>query len=129
MTTSLYVAAMGWALLVTGPWYLIAFGIYGAGELVGVYAPNYILSASRSGEIRRNMAIVTMMMVPAAPAGTLFGAISDHFGGRHGAATGFRISFAVCAAMMIAGIVLALLRLPRRPQEALAKSPRDAHEA
>ena len=44
----LYVAAQAWAIVATGTWYLLAFGLYGAGELVGVYAPNYILSASRT---------------------------------------------------------------------------------
>jgi hypothetical protein len=115
-TTTLFIAAMGWALTVTGKWYLVAFGIYGAGELIGVYAPNYILSSSRPRDMRRNMAIVTMLMLPAAPFGTFFGAIADHYGERFGKAAGFRISFAVCAGIMVVGISLAALVLPSRPR-------------
>jgi MFS family permease len=112
----------------TGKLYLVAFGLYGAGELVGVYAPNYILSASAPGEIRRNMAIVTMMMAPAAPAGALFGAISDHYGRIYGAATGYRVSFAVCAAVVSAGILLALVALPARPCS-VREAGEDAHRS
>lgn len=116
MTATVYVASLGWAMIASGQWYLVTFGIYGAGELFGVYAPNYILSASRPTDIRRNMAFVTMMMAPAAPAGYLLGAIVDYFGKIHGKAAGFRISFAVCAAIMMTGIVVALLFLPARPR-------------
>ena len=80
VTSCLYVAAKAWAIVATGTWYLLAFGLYGAGELVGVYAPNYILSASRPSRMRRNMALVTLMMAPVAPAASLFGAISDRVG-------------------------------------------------
>ena len=41
-TSSIFLVAQIWAMCVTGPWYLVAFGLHGAGELVGVYAPNYI---------------------------------------------------------------------------------------
>ena len=33
-------------MLVPGPWFLLAFGLLGAGELYGVYFPNYILCCS-----------------------------------------------------------------------------------
>lgn len=115
-TASVYVASLGFAMVAAGDWYLLTLGIYGAGELFGVYAPNYILSASRQPDIRRNMAFVTMMMAPAAPTGYLLGVIADHYGQLYGKATGFRISFAVCAAIMMIGIVLAVFRLPARPR-------------
>ncbi|MDA1054770.1 MAG: hypothetical protein O3C40_30450 [Planctomycetota bacterium] len=123
LTGCIFVAAQLWAIFATGAAYLIAFGIYGAGELIGVYAPNYILSASRPSQIRRNMAFVTMLMAPAAPTGYLFGAISDYirqhnitaFGVSSSRAFGFQASFAVCAAMMVFGIVLAVCLLPARP--------------
>lgn len=128
ITAVIFIAAQLWAIFATGTWYLVAFGLYGAGELVGVYAPNYILSASRPADIRRNMAYVTMLMVPAAPTGYLYGAIADsmksdtttqletmHEAQR--AALGFQISFAVCAALMVIGVVIAVLFLPRRPIE------------
>ncbi|MEX0729006.1 MAG: hypothetical protein WD065_22215, partial [Planctomycetaceae bacterium] len=66
-TGLIFISALVWAIFATGTWYLIAFGIYGAGELVGVYGPNYLLSASKPHEMRRNMAFMTMLMVPAAP--------------------------------------------------------------
>lgn len=122
-TSAIFFAAQVWAVLVTGPWYLVAFGMHGAGELVGVYAPNYIVSASRRDDLRRNMAFVTMLMVPAAPAGYLFGAIVDSVKasgwtalGMNSAALGFRLSFLVCGLMILCGIVLAITMLPSRPR-------------
>ena len=124
MTGSIFVAAQLWAIFATGLAWLIAFGIYGAGELIGVYAPNYILSASRESQIRRNMAFVTMLMVPAAPTGYLFGAITDYihrhditaFGTTSSRAFGFQASFATCAALMTLGLILAVCVLPKNPQ-------------
>lgn len=122
-TGAIFFLGQIWAMCVTGPWYLLASGLHGAGELIGVYAPNYIVSASSKNDLRRNMAFVTMLMVPAAPAGYLYGAIVEHvkskgwsLWGMNGAALGFRISFAVCATLILAGIILALVALPRRPR-------------
>lgn len=122
-TASIYLVGQIWAMLATGPWYLLAFGIHGAGELVGVYAPNYIVSASRRDELRRNTAFMTMLMVPAAPAGYLYGAIVDYVKatnetmfGMNSIAFGFRLSFFVCALIILSGILLALIGLPRTPR-------------
>jgi MFS family permease len=115
VTALLLAAAVLWAMFATPATYLLVFGIFGAGELVGVYAPNYILSASRKEDMRRNMAFVTMMMAPAAPAGYLFGTISDVAGAWYGKAAGFRISFAACLALVLAGALLAAALLPARP--------------
>ena len=122
-TSSIFVFAQIWAMFVTGPWYLVAFGLHGAGELIGVYAPNYIVSASRPDELRRNMAFVTMLMVPAAPAGYLYGAIVDGVKragwtalGMNSASLGFRLSFLVCGSLILSGIVLAIALLPARPK-------------
>ncbi len=122
-TSSIYLAAQLWAIFVTGPWYLVAFGIHGAGELVGVYAPNYIVSASRPDQLRRNMAFVTMLMVPAAPAGYLYGAIVDGVkragwttSDMNSASLGFRLSFLVCGLLILSGILLAITLLPARPR-------------
>ncbi len=122
-TSLIFLTSQIWAMLVTGPWYLVAFGIYGAGELVGVYAPNYIVSASRQAELRRNLAFVTMLMAPAAPAGYLFGAIVDGiksrdltFCGVNSTALGFRLSFLACSLFILAGIVIAATLLPKQPR-------------
>jgi MFS family permease len=112
-TGSIFALSLVWALCVPGPAYLLAFGIFGAGELVGVYAPNYILSASSPQRIRRNMAFVTMMMAPAAPAGYLFGAIANS--AALGREAGLRLSLVVCAAILVVGVVLCVLLLPRSP--------------
>ena len=121
-TSSLLLAAQVWAMFATGSSYLIAFGIFGAGELVGVYSPNYIVSASRKNELRRNTAFATMLMVPAAPTGYLFGAIVDYvrdnkigWRGITPEALGFKLSFLACAAFILAGIIAAFLFLPKRP--------------
>lgn len=130
-TAAIFLTAQVWAMLVTGPWYLLAFGLHGAGELVGVYAPNYIVSASRPGQLRRNMAFVTMLMVPAAPAGYLYGAIVDEVKqagwtawGLNSAALGFRLSFLVCGVFILSGIVLAVTMLPARPRPGNIDSPK-----
>ncbi|MFO0901931.1 MAG: hypothetical protein U0939_02960 [Pirellulales bacterium] len=121
-TAVVFLAAPLWATMATGTWYLAAFGIFGAGELIGVYAPNYLVSASRTDELRRNMAFMTMLMVPVAPMGYLYGAIvnvcrgqSWTVGGSTGEVLGFRASFVVCAALIATGILLALALLPKRP--------------
>jgi MFS family permease len=123
LTAAIFLSALVWAMFASGLWYLAAFGLYGAGELVGVYAPNYMLSASAPTDIRRNMALVTLLMAPAAPAGAVFGWISDQVGRSHGPAAGFRASFAVCAAVMVAGILLAIFRLPARPRSSARMIP------
>ena len=115
-TGCLFTGSVLLATIASAEWYLVVFGVYGAGELVGVYAPNYLLSASRKEDMRRNMALVTMMMAPAAPAGYLFGVISDVGGRMFDKPTGFRISFLTCAAIMIAGILIALIKLPKDPK-------------
>ncbi|MEK6259783.1 MAG: hypothetical protein AABP62_14285 [Planctomycetota bacterium] len=122
-TASIFFVAQVWAMFVTGPWYLVAFGIHGAGELVGVYAPNYIVSASRRDQLRRNMAFVTMLMVPAAPAGYLYGAIVDGVKqagwtafGMNSTSLGFRLSFLVCGLLILSGIILAITMLPAKPR-------------
>ena len=95
VTSCLYVAAMAWAIVATGTWYLLAFGIYGAGELVGVYRRITSCRPRAPPGFRRNMALVTLMMAPVAPAASLFGAIADRVGRASSPATGFRASFAV----------------------------------
>lgn len=113
ITGLIFVASQAWALSVPGTWYLFAFGLFGAGELVGVYAPNYILSASSPRRLRQNMAYVTMMMMPAGPAGYLFGAIAKGYPDQP--AQGFRLSFYLCAAILTLGLVLCVTLLPKRP--------------
>jgi hypothetical protein len=74
------------------------------------------MAASAPRNMRRNLAYVTMMMLPAAPAGTLFGAIADQARLAGEPALGFRLSFLLCAAILSAGVLLALATLPARPE-------------
>lgn len=122
-TAAICLLSQLWAMLASGSWYLAAFVIFGAGELVGVYSPNYIVSASRTNDLRRNMAFATMLMVPAAPAGYLYGAIVDFVRehkltawGMSSIALGFRLSFLTCALLILSGIVVAVLFLPKQPR-------------
>jgi hypothetical protein len=122
-TSTIFLIAPIWAIFVTGEAYLIAFGIYGAGELVGAYAPNYLISASRKEDLRQTTAFMTLLMAPAAPVGYLFGSIVDLSQSREwtpygmdSATFGFRLSFLVCAVFILSGIVLALVALPKTPR-------------
>lgn len=122
-TAAICLVSQVWAMFVTGPWYLAAFVIFGAGELIGVYSPNYIVSASRTNDLRRNMAFATMLMVPAAPAGYLYGAIVDFVSqhkltalGMTPVAMGYRLSFLVCGLFILSGIVVAVTLLPKQPR-------------
>ena len=125
-TGLVYLGAPLYAAFASGFWYLLTFPLYGAGELVGVYAPNYLLSASRPGELRRNMAISNLLMVPAAPLGLLFGWVADWVGQRWGKALGFQVSFLLCAAIMGLGLLLAWVWLPRHPRTAEAEGGEEA---
>lgn len=122
-TSAVFLVAALWAMIATGPWYLLAFGIYGAGELIGVYAPNYIVSASKPGELRKNTAFMTLLMMPAAPAGVLYGTLVNMskergwtWNGMNPATFGFRLSFLVAAGLILSGILLALAMLPKTPR-------------
>jgi hypothetical protein len=108
-----------YALFATGFAYLATFQIYGAGELFGVYAPNYILSASRRRDLRRNMACSMLLSAMAAPFGLLFGGLADIVGETAGRAAGYRASFIVCAVIVGTGLAVALTlpRNPRPPEE------------
>jgi hypothetical protein len=95
--------------------YLLSFGLLGAGQLYGIYITNYILSCASKALMRRYMAFTMITMMPAAPAGVLYGAVADFFGARHTQAFGYQMSFAVAAGLIALGIGLSLL-LPRRPR-------------
>ncbi|WP_040591635.1 MFS transporter [Schlesneria paludicola] len=109
------VAGVVWAMLVPGYWFMLSFGLLGAGELFGVYMTNYILSCSPKSHTRSNMGFASLAMMPAAPAGALFGAISDHYGSIYNRAYGFQMSFA--AALIFMGLMVLLIPLlPAHPQ-------------
>lgn len=102
------VASVVWGLAAMGKWFLLAFGINGAGELFGVYYPNYVLGCSPKSQMRRNMAFVSMITVPVAVAPVLFGWISDTWS--------LRASFWAAIAILLVALVLVALILPPRPR-------------
>jgi MFS family permease len=123
VTASLYVVALSWAMFASGKWYLLAFGIFGAGELIGVYAPNYMLSACRESEMKRGQVMMNMAVGPVGQAGVLFGWIVDSTKGssltvfgESGQALGFKLSFVVCTGILVLGILFTVFYLPARPQ-------------
>jgi len=122
-TGMVFTLAPLWAGATQGTAFLLAFAIYGGGELVGVYAPNYILEASRPADLRRNMAISNLLMAPAAPAGLLFGRVADLLQRADAPSLGLRVSFVLCAAIMAAGLCLAWWKLPANPRASRVASP------
>lgn len=117
VTGSLCLATPLYASQATALAYLVTFQIYGGGELFGAYLTNYILSSSRPSEMRRNLACALLLLVIAAPFGLLYGRIADVVGRAVDPATGFRASFVTCAAVVGAGLLVALT-LPHRPRPA-----------
>lgn len=106
-TTAILVIGMGWVLNVGGQPYLIAFGLLGAGELFGVYFPNYIATSSSKSQVRANMAYLSLLGSLVGFASVLFGLISDRWG---------RIaSFHTATGILLAAMVLMAVVLPARP--------------
>jgi len=117
VTGGFCLASVAWVSLVPGRWFLLSFGLMGAGELFGVYYPNYILSCSPKEKMRRNMAFTSMLNMPAGFAPLLFGFIADTVGAAaDNKKFGFQVSFLVAAAFLIAALLVVQLMLPARPQ-------------
>lgn len=106
-TTSILLIGMTWALTSTGWWFMLTFGILGAGELFGAYFPNYVTTASRKAFVRINMAYLSVLTALTGFSSMIFGKISDNFG---------RIaSFYTAAALLVTGLVLICILLAANP--------------
>lgn len=106
-TTAILVFGMTWVLNATGAWYLVSFGLLGAGELFGVYFPNYIATSSSKSQVRANMAYMGLLGSLVGFASVLFGVISDRWS---------RIaSFYVAMGILLAAMLLIAVVLPARP--------------
>ncbi len=114
-TAALTLVGAAWPLGAGGDWVLLSFGILGAGELFGVYYPNYILGCSPPSEMRRNMAFTSLVTLPVGLAGVAFGLISDTLG-RNNRTFGFQASFVAATLLVAMAIVLVLAALPARPR-------------
>lgn len=106
-TTGLLLLGMCWALTSSGWWFLLTFGLLGAGELYGAHFPNYITTASRKSFVRINLAYANVLSTLIGFASFGFGIIADAFG---------RIaSFYAAAGMLVLALLLTVLTLPANP--------------
>lgn len=117
VTAGLLMLGVLWVLFAPGYWFLLAFGINGAGELFGVYYVNYPAQCSPRSQVRRNISFLMLIsaLVGLAPVG--YGFISDHWG--------LRASFIAALLLLIATTAMVFLKLPWRPQP----RPQDMTEA
>jgi len=99
-TTALIAVGCGWAWVVPGAGYLLAFGFLGAGELGGAYLPNYVSRLSTPAQSTRNLAMVTLATPASSFAPVLHGVLSDRFG--------FGASFAMGIGCALAALALVL---------------------
>lgn len=108
VTVGLQLAGVLWVLLVPGYWFLLAFGINGAGELFGVYYVNYPVACSPKSQMRRNVAFLMLISSVVAVAPVFYGWVSDTWS--------LRASF--WAALLILALTTALVawRLPAHPR-------------
>jgi len=105
-------AAVLWAWLVPGHLYLLAFGIMGAGELGGVYFPNYIISISSAAAATRNLAIHSLVSPLSSIGPALHGGLADLYG--------FPASFSFGLTASILALIL-VLGLSSKPTSEMAK--------
>ena len=113
VTALLVISSVVWMLSVKtlfggGFLFLVAFGLNGAGELMGLYYPYYVLCLSPKSQMRRNMAFVMLLSAPVGFAPALFGFISDTWS--------LTASFWVSLAIMVAALILVASALPARPR-------------
>lgn len=97
-----------WVLLMPHAWFLICFGMMGAGELYGVYYPNYIMKRSRADRVRHNLAVLPLLGLVSSISPAIFGAISDNFS--------LPVSFVMAAIIVGASLAMIALGLPARPK-------------
>ena len=118
VTTALLVAAgVGWALAVPGVWFLLSFGLLGAGELFGVYYPNYILACTPKSRMRKNMALTSLITTPVGFASVIYGSVSDKLG-VNDRTFGLQASFVLSLTVLAIAVCLVLVGLPARPRDA-----------
>ncbi|MBN1342600.1 MAG: hypothetical protein JXQ73_07970 [Phycisphaerae bacterium] len=108
LATSLaLVMANVWTMVVPGYAYLVAFGLFGAGELGGLYYPHYLAAASRPDRLKRNIAIYQIVGTLGSAGAAVLGFVADHWG------TTASMGLAVCIASVAMFIFLMLPAKPR----------------
>ncbi|MDB6169554.1 MAG: transporter, major facilitator family [Verrucomicrobia bacterium] len=108
VTAGLQIAGVLWVLFVPGYWFLLAFGINGAGELFGVYYMNYPVQCSPTSQVRRNIAFLTLLSSLVGFAPVMYGWISDTWS--------LRTSFWVALAILVFTTVMVIVKLPSHPR-------------
>lgn len=96
-------AAVLWGWTVHGYLFLIAFVLMGAGELGGVYYPNYAMACSLTSEGARNISVLQLTSLPVSVIPVVYGLLVDR--------SGFGTSFLFATVAGLAAIALAL-KLP-----------------
>jgi MFS family permease len=114
LTGLLDIAAVLWVIFAPGYWFLFAFGLNGAGELFGVYYPNYVVCCSPKSQVRRNMAFVMLIQTPVGFAPTLFGWLADTVERTSNEWTGLVTTYVVAGVIMVLTLAL-VATLPARP--------------
>lgn len=110
VTVGLQIAGVLWVLLVPGYWFLMAFGLMGAGELFGVYYINYPISCSPKSQMRRNIAFLGLISSIVGLSPMLYGWISDTWN--------LRASFWTALAILVFTSVMVVVMLPAKPRPA-----------
>ena len=109
-TTSICIAGIAWALFVPSKWYLLGFGLLGAGELFYVYYLNYIVSCSKLERMRENTVYTTLVTVTIGVMPIAIRLMSDRFD--------LRASFVAAIGILALALILVQLRLPEQPKVA-----------
>lgn len=107
-TTLICMAGILWALVVPGKWYLLSFGLLGAGELFYVYYLNYIVGCSEPERIRENTAYTNLIIFLVSFVPLIYGVISDRFG--------LRASFLCALAILAIAVLLVGRWMPSTPR-------------
>lgn len=106
-TTLICICGLVWALVVPGKWYLLSFGMLGAGELYYVYYLNYIVGCSAPGRIRENTAYTNVIMISISLMPLVYGEISDRFN--------LRSSLLLAIGILVVAALVVSTLLPRKP--------------
>ena len=100
----LLAASVLWGWMVPGYFYLIAFGLMGAGELGGAYFPAFLVAICPAATSTRNMSILMLGSTLSFVWPATHGALADNFG--------FQASFIFALTAALFSLVL-ISRLPR----------------
>ncbi len=100
----LLAASVLWGWMIPGYFYLIAFGLMGAGELGGAYFPAYLVAICPAAMSTRNMSILMLGSSLSFVWPTTHGALADNFG--------FEASFIFALSAALFSLFL-ISRLPR----------------